>query len=291
MKILVFGGTGQVGSRVVKGLVERKADVRLFLRKSGVTPPTDVEVALGDLMDPVSVEKALEGIHKVYLLNAAVPEELVHGLNVCELARRAKVKHLVYHSVFDAERFKGVPFFATKVAIENAIHHSGVPFTFLRPNYFMQNDTALKEPLMKAGIYPAPIGDLGVGMIDARDIAEATVIALTTEGHVGKTYNLNGSEILGGAGVAAIWNQALGREVRYVGDDLQQFEAGVRQQVPAWKALAFRVMFQVFQEEGYGGEESDVETLSKLLGGPPRRYEDFARETAQAWKEEERRAA
>ncbi|MGA2096939.1 MAG: NAD(P)H-binding protein, partial [Candidatus Acidiferrum sp.] len=70
MKILVTGATGHVGSEVVKELQKRKADVRLLVRKNGAPTPVGVQAFVGDLLDPVSVEKAMDGVDKLYLLNA-----------------------------------------------------------------------------------------------------------------------------------------------------------------------------------------------------------------------------
>ncbi len=284
MKILVTGGTGHVGSEVVKELRKRDADVRVLVRKEGAHMPEGVEVAIGDLLDPVSVQKALQGVDKLYLLNAVVPDELTQGLIAYDLARRLKLKHIVYHSVFRAEHFKDVPHFASKLAIENALREFDVPFTIIRPNYFSQNDISLKVPLMNAGIYPMPLGPLGISPVDIRDIAEATAIALTSDGHHGKTYNLNGPDVLSGHRTALIWSGLLGREIRYSGDDMDAFEEQMRKLVPSWSAFDLRMMFQAYLERGFRAEAGDVETLTGLLGHTPRRYEDFARETVQNWQ-------
>ena len=106
MKILVIGGTGNVGGEVVKELQNRNADIRLLLRKEGDGSPKGVEVAIGDLLDPVSVQKALHGVDKLYLLNAVTPDELTQGLIAYDLAKRLKLKHIVYHSVFRVDHFK-----------------------------------------------------------------------------------------------------------------------------------------------------------------------------------------
>ena len=198
MKILVTGGTGHVGAAVVQELQKRKADIRLLVRKEGTPTPAGVEVAIGDLLDPVSVRKAMEGVDKLYLLNAVLPDELTQGLIAYGLAKKLKLSHVVYHSVFRVEHFKDVPHFASKLAIESALREFDVPFTVIRPNYFIQNDASLKDPLTKAGIYPTPLGKVGVSAVDIRDIAEATAIVLTSDAHKGKTYNLNGPEIVSG---------------------------------------------------------------------------------------------
>ena len=284
MKILVTGGTGHVGSEVVKEIRKRKADVRILVRKQETPAPEGVEVVLGDLLDPVSVEKALHGVDKLYLLNAVTPDELTQGLIAYDLAKKLKLKHIVYHSVFRVEHFKDVPHFASKLAIESALREFDVPFTVIRPNYFFQNDASLKDPLTKAGVYPMPLGTVGISAVDIRDIAEATAIALTSEGHFGKTYNINGPEILSGPKIASIWSGLLGKEIRYTGHNMDAFEVQMREQAPTWSAFDIRMMFQGYLERGFVAERGDLETLTQLLGHAPRPYEDFARQTALGWQ-------
>jgi uncharacterized protein YbjT (DUF2867 family) len=285
MKILVTGATGHVGSEVVKELQKRKADVRILIRKEETTAPAGVQVVVGDLLDPVSVEKALHGVDKLYLLNAVSPDELTQGLIAYDLARKLKLKHIVYHSVFRVEQFKDVPHFASKLAIESALREFDVPFTIIRPNYFFQNDASLKDPLTKAAIYPMPLGKVGISAVDIRDIAEAAAITLTSDGHYGKAYNVNGPEILSGPKIASIWSGLLGKEIRYAGDDMDAFEVQMRKQAPSWSAFDFRMMFQGYLERGFVAGPGDLEILTKLLGHSPRRYEDFARQTTLAWQE------
>jgi|ERR1035441_206911 uncharacterized protein YbjT (DUF2867 family) len=285
MKILVTGGTGHVGSEVVKELQKHKADIRLLVRKEDTPTPAGVEKAVGDLLDPVSVEKAMEGVDKLYLLNAVLPDELTQGLIAYDLAKKLKLSHVVYHSVFRVEHFKDVPHFATKLAIESALREFDVPFTILRPNYFIQNDASLKDPLTKAGIYPMPLGDVGLSVVDVRDIAEATAIVLTSGEHNGKTYNLNGPEVVSGAKAASIWSKLLGKEIRYTGHNMDAFEEQMRKRAPSWSAFDIRMMFEGYLERGFVAEDGDLETLTKLLGHAPRRYEDFAKETFLQWQE------
>ena len=286
MKILVTGGTGKVGSEVIKELLKRNASVRALVRKqeASTTMPEGIEVFLGDLLDPVGVRKALEGVDKLYLLNAVVPDELTQGLMAYDLAKSLKLKQIVYHSVFKVEEFKDVPHFAAKLAIESALHEFNLPFTIIRPNYFYQNDFSLKDALMNAGMYPMPLGTPGVSAVDTRDIAEAAAIALTSDGHLGKTYNLNGPEILSGKKIASIWSGLLGKEIGYPGEDLDSFEEQMRKSAPSWSAFDIRMMFQGYLERGFVAEDADVETLARLLGHLPRRYEDFAKETVKAWQ-------
>jgi uncharacterized protein YbjT (DUF2867 family) len=285
MKILVTGGTGHVGSEVVKQLQTRKADIRLLVKKEDTPVPAGVEKAVGDLLDPVSIQKAMEGVDKLYLLNAVLPDELTQGLIAYDLAKKLKLSHVVYHSVFRVEHFKDVPHFASKLAIESALREFDVPFTVIRPNYFMQNDASLKDPLMKAGIYPMPLGNVGVSAVDVRDIAEATAIALISDDHKGKTVNLNGPDVVSGPKAASIWSELLGKQIHYAGDDMDAFEEQMRKKAPSWSAFDIRMMFEGYLERGFVAEDGDLETLTKLLGHAPRRYEDFAKETFLQWQE------
>lgn len=130
-----------------------------------------------------------------------------------------------------------------------------------------------------------PLGTVGISAVDIRDIAEATAIALTSDGHLGRTYNLNGPEVLSGPKVASIWSGLLGKEIRYPGDNMDAFEEQMREHAPSWSAFDIRMMFQGYLERGFAAEPGDLETLTELLGHSPRRYEDFARQTALAWQQ------
>jgi uncharacterized protein YbjT (DUF2867 family) len=282
VKILVVGGTGTVGAAVVEQLLARQADLRLFVRDSKTALPAGVEPAVGDLMDPPAVERALAGIDKLYLLNAVTPDELTQALIVYDLAKRMGIKHIVYHSVFRVDAFPDVPHFASKLAIETALRTFDVPWTVIRPNYFIQNDASLRDAIQN-GIYPAPLGDRGISMVDVRDIAEAAAIALTTSGHEGKVYNLNGPDAISGPLAATIWSEILGKDVRYAGADLNAFEEAARKRGPSWSAFDIRMMFQGYLERGFIAGAGDIETLTALLGHAPRSYRAFAKETALSW--------
>lgn len=286
MKILVTGGTGTVGSAVVGELLKRGAQVRVLTRKQPQPGklPAGAEAAIGDLLDPVSVEQAMQGVDKLFLLNAVSPDELTQALIAYGLARRGGLKHVTYLSVFKADQFRDVPHFASKVAVENALREFGLPFTILRPGYFFQNDANLKEVFVGLGIYPIPIATAGTAAVDVRDIAEAAAISLTEDGHDGQTYDLVSSSMITGPGNAALWSKLLGSEVKYMGHDFDQWEKAMRTRMPAWSAFDLRVMFERYLDRGFASTESEVARFTRLLGHAPRTYEDFAAETAKRWK-------
>lgn len=286
MKILVTGATGTVGAGVVAELVKRGAQVRAMARKQPADGlfPSGVEVALGDLLDPASVVEAMQGIDKLFLLNAVTPDELTQALIAYGSARRLGLKHVTYLSVFKAEQFRDVPHFASKVAVESALREFGVSYTILRPGYFLQNDLRLKDVLTGPGLYPMPIGSTGIAAVDVRDIVEAAAISLTGSGHEGKTYNLVGPRLLSGPGAAGIWSKVLGKTVRYTGEDFEEFERQMRANMPGWSAFDLRSMFEAFFERGFVSTGDDVRQFTNLLGHEPRSYDDFAAEAAKTWQ-------
>jgi uncharacterized protein YbjT (DUF2867 family) len=286
MKILVVGGTGNVGGAVVNDLLKRGAQVRALARKQPEEGklPGGVEVAIGDLLDPVAVEQAMRGIDKLFLLNAVVADEITQALIAYGIARRVGLKHVTYLSVFKVEQFRDVPHFASKLAVENALREFGVPYTILRPGYYIQNDATLKNALLDSGIYTMPIGTAGICAVDTRDIAEAAAISLTQEGHDGQTYDVVGPSVISGPGNAATWSKLLGREIKYTGHNFDQWEQQMRANVPGWSAFDLRMMFQGYFDRGFASTETEVARITKLLARAPRSYEDFASETATLWK-------
>ena len=232
MKVLVTGATGTVGSELVKALLERGAHVRALARTQPKpdTFPGAVEIALGDLTDPVSVAEALKGVDELFLLIGSVADEFTQALTAYGLAKKAGLKHVTYLSVFKADQFLEVPHFAAKSAVEQAIRAGGMPYTILRPGYFVQNERRLKPVLTGPGVYPIPAGNQGLAVVDVRDIAELAAITLTEEGHTGKTYDLVSSEMFRGPNAAAAWSRLLGKQIAYAGHpDFDSFEAQLRE--------------------------------------------------------------
>ena len=289
MAILMIGGTGAIGSRVVQKLTEAGADVRVLARDAArATLPAGAAAVPGDLTQPDSVRAALAGIDTVFLLNAVVPDELVQALTVVGLVRDAGIKGLVYFSVLNGELFTDVPHFAGKRTVERMIEADDLPATVLRPGTFMQNDARLKDAVM-AGVYPQPLGDIGVAMVDADDIATIAAQALLAREKSPtplprETIEIAGPEDLTGASVAAIWQDVLGREVTYGGDDLDAFEGRLKAFAPPWMAFDMRAMNRGFQTHGMRPSPATRADLERRLGRPLRSYRDFAVATAAAWR-------
>ena len=184
------------------------------------------------------------------------------------------MKGIVYLSVTRSAEYTDVSHFTAKHAVERMIEQMDLPATVLRPSYFFQNDATLKDPLTKAGLYVAPVGEKGVSMVDVRDIADAAVIELLRRDRASAalpraSYELSGPDALTGTSLANVWSDVLGREVRYAGGDLDAFEKAVKTKAPAWLAYDLRAMMRRYQVDGAVATPADIERLTTLLGRPP----------------------
>ena len=188
MKFLVFGATGTVGSQVARELQSRGHQVRVLTRSADKAKSLGpVEVVTGDLMDPASLRTIYAGVDGAFLLNGLSPSESHEGLMAVTAAIDGGLKRVVFLSVHRVDEAPHLPHFGAKVGIEAAVKSSGIPFTILRPNNFYQNDLWYRDAILTHGVYPQPIGQVGLSRVDVRDIAEAAAIALTQDGHPGKT--------------------------------------------------------------------------------------------------------
>jgi uncharacterized protein YbjT (DUF2867 family) len=283
MKALVLGGTGTVGSQVVRELLARGAEVSVLTRDTKKPLPPGAKAVAGDLLDPETIRRVFAGQDGVFLLNAVSATECHEGLMAVNGARMGRVKKVVYLSVQDVDKAPHLPHFGAKLPVEAALKASGLAFTILRPNNFFQNDTWYKDAMLAYDVYPQPFGDVGLSRVDVRDIAEAAAIALTTGASDGETINLVGSDVLTATATAATWGGVLGRKIAYGGNDLDAWEKQSLAFLPALMVFDFRLMYAFFQEKGLKAAPADVTRLTALLGHPPRRFDEFAAETARAW--------
>lgn len=286
MHVLVTGGTGTVGSQVVRELLARGVEVSVLTReasKANALPP-GVQAVVGDLGEAETVRRVFQPFDGVFLVTVVSPKEAHEGLMAVTGMRLALTKRVVYLSVQDADTAAWLPHFGAKVGVEGALKASGLPYTVLRPNNFHQNDYWFKDAILQYGVYPQPLGSAGVSRVDVRDIAEAAANAFTEPGHEGQTYDLVGPDAHTGESTAQVWSRVLGKTVRYAGDDLDAWEKQFLQYLPAFMVFDFRQMYDFFQTHGFKGTPETLARQNTLLGHPPRSFDAFVEETAAAWK-------
>ncbi len=210
MTILVTGSTGTIGTPVVAYLAEKGVDVHSLTRAPDKARfPEDVKPVKGDLMDVDAMRATLAKASTLFLLTAVVPDEVTQALITLNLAREAGIQRIEYFSVFDSDKFTNVPHFIGKYAVERMIEQFDLPATILHPNYFIQNDARVKDAVLGLGVYPVPIGGVGLSMVDTRDIAEVAALCLLRREHAAgplprEAIELVGPDVLTGEAVAGI---------------------------------------------------------------------------------------
>ena len=291
MTILITGATGTIGSALVRQLAKQQVSFNALTRDpSKANFPSGVTAVAGNMLDVESMRKALQGVNTLFLLNAVSTQELTEAVLTLNLAREIGIKGLVYFSVFNSESFTDVPHFTSKFAIERMIAQAGIPATILRPNCFMQNDAVyFKDALLGPGLYPFPIGEKGVSMVDVRDIAEVAAGAVLHREQAphalpNEIIHLVGPDALTGPGIAKIWTGLTNKPVTYTGSDTRSFEARLAHHAPGWMAMDMRLMLDRFCSDGMAASSADVDRMTQLLGRRPRSYADFAAETLAQWK-------
>lgn len=289
MSILVTGSTGTIGSQVLNQLSGSGVDVRGLTRSPNKAEfPIGTTAVAGDLGDIDSFRAALDGVSTLFLLVPNIADELTQSMQALKVAQEAGVKGIVYLSVYKGDTYADVPHFASKNTVERMIDALDLPVTVLRPAYFIQNDLRQKDPLLNAGVYGMPVGDKGISMVDVRDIGEAAALELLRRERAPtslprETYALVGPDVLSGANVADIWSEALGRPIRYAGNDTTTLEKRMKTMMPAWHAMDLRLMLDRYQADGAAATHEDLARLTHLIGHAPRSYRNFAKDAAAQW--------
>ncbi|MGW4394751.1 NmrA family NAD(P)-binding protein [Amycolatopsis nivea] len=202
--ILVTGATGKIGSEAVRLLGE----VRTLVR----TPSGGPDEVVGDFDRPDTLDTALRGVDTLVLIGPAVAAQMT----VLDRAVANGVRHVVRVTNHKAVDDSPVARRREHARIDAHLKASGMEYTLLAPNFFMQNLLALAPEIAATGGFSSSVGDGRIGMIDARDVAAAAAaIATAPADHAGRTYLLTGPELVTFADVAREWAAVIGRPVEY----------------------------------------------------------------------------
>jgi uncharacterized protein YbjT (DUF2867 family) len=277
-RVLVTGATGNTGTGLVASLRRAGVDVRIFVRDAAKAEPlkaAGAEVVVGDLDKPETITPAVEGVDKIYLLTWNGPTQEQQAENVIKAAKRVGSIHLVRHSMWGPE---GSRIIKQGYKIEEAVRSSGLPWTILKPTFFMQNTMMAAQTISSHGVIYWDMKEGKLGMIDVRDIVDAATAVLTGSGHDGKTYVLTGPEAISFNDVAAAFSSVLGKEVKYVS---VPGEAALKSMtdmgLPEWIAQGY-----VELSEGFSNNfaNSVTDNVAVLTGHPARSFEQFVSDFA-----------
>jgi len=281
--ILVTGASGNAGGAVLKEVLKTNRPVKGMYRSPADAAKASVEVGavIADFADRGSLGRALEGVEAVYLVCSPVRELVELEGNMVDACQAAGVRHVVLNSALGAGDYrKSFPSWHRRV--EDKLSASGLDYTIVRPNSFMQNIlTYYASSIRTEGAFYAAMGNARTSFIDVRDVAAVAARTLTSPGHAGKTYELNGPEALTYGEVAEKITQASGRRVQYVDIPVaQQKQAMLDQRLPDWLATAL-LDLQAYYTGGKGGEVDDV--ISTILGRAPKTMDQFLADFADSF--------
>jgi uncharacterized protein YbjT (DUF2867 family) len=263
--ILIVGGTGKTGRRIHRRLREAGITVRAASRTGG-----DVRFDLGD---PDTWAPALKGVTAAYLvepdLQAAAMEPSARIPRLVSAAVAAGTRRLVLLSAPLAEH-DGHPLHSA----EQAVRDSGVAWTLLRPGWFAQNFSESSwRDAMQAGSLALPTGNGRTPFVDAEDIAEVAVAALTQDGHHGRAYTLTGPQAISFAEALNQISRVTGRPIRHHDVDPGVYiEQQVTQGVPRDVA---RILTGVFTAIRDGRDTATADGVQRALGRPARPFEEY----------------
>jgi uncharacterized protein YbjT (DUF2867 family) len=276
--ILVTGATGKNGAEILKLLSGRKERIRAMVRKrnqiANPKPSCELEFVEANFDDEASLRKALSGVQRAFLVTNSSERVEELQLRFVRLARQSGVKHIVYLSQLHASANSPLRFLRYHAAVEDAIRASGMTFTNLRPNLYMQGLLMIGQSIASEGRFFAPAGDSQVSVVDVRDIAAVAVAALTQNKHENKTYDITGPEALTHAQMAAQLSQALDQPVTFVDAPEQEFRNALRaMHMPDWQADGLIEDYAHYRR----GEASNTSSaVQQCTGKPPRRFAEFA---------------
>jgi len=286
-KILVTGATGTVGKLVVSGLLSGHASsssVRVLTRdpeKNKAIFGDKVEFVKGDLNDNEwrrnHAEGAFNGVDRLFLLTLSTPDQPQIEGEIVQLAKKANVRQVVKLSVQGANSSDPSNSLLRWHALaEDKIIDSGVPFTILRPNLFLQNFLRDDAASIKtSNKFHKPGGNCRISHVDVRDIADVAVVVLTDpiEKHQGQTYFVSGPESLTYDETAERISRALGKKVDYVPiDDFSFFSALKSFKIPDHIAHMLVKLFQFYRTNGASEAFLDTKIIT---GNNPRSVEQF----------------
>ncbi len=262
--ILITGASGSVGKVVLQEANRKESKVRAMYRskEEAAKAPSGCEAVLADYSDKQRLRKTLVGVTSVYVVCSPIPQLVELESNMLDACKEAGVRHVVLNSALGAGDYaKSFPGWHRKV--KDKLKATGMSYTILRPNGFLQNIAAYNAPSIRAqGAFYVAMGDAKVSYLDVGDIAVVAVRALAGGAHAGKTYEMNGPEAISNQELAKRISKAAGRTVNYVDiPESAQREAMLGLGMPEWQVTALLELQQYYKQGGGAKTDGLLKTL------------------------------
>jgi len=287
--ILITGASGNVGQEVAKQALALGLSIRATFRSpnTAAKAPTGLDGVVMDYTKPETIRTALHGVEKIFLVGPPTRELPALEARFIKEVRASGRKHIVKLSALGGRESI---FPSGHRNSEENIEASGLPYTFLRPNGFMQNLVNYNATTIRSrDAFYGCQGNGAVSVIDIRDIAGVAVLVLVATGHEGKSYTLTGGEALTNEQIAEKISRVAERKIGYI--DLMPVEfkkALLSAGAPEWSAEAM-LDLQRFYREGKGCLLTD--DVERLTGHKPIAFDQFVHDYTFAFRNEERVAS
>jgi (4-alkanoyl-5-oxo-2,5-dihydrofuran-3-yl)methyl phosphate reductase len=278
---LVTGATGNIGTRVVERLVRRGERTRIFVRdadKAARRYGDGVDVRVGDLADPASLSRAVDGVDVVFLVTAG-PGLAEKDKVAADVAKSASARLLVKLSTDDVAHGVGTGVWHREG--EAAIRDSGIGFVFVQPSGFMDNFLNWAHAIKADGVVRCAAADGTIPFIHSDDIADVAVAALTEPRYAGQSLPITGPEALSFADMTAKVGAVIGRELRFQ----SRSEEEERRQQAAWGSpeSLIEARLSIFRAIREGRLAAVTDNVASILGREPISFDQWAQQNAAAF--------
>lgn len=283
--ILVTGATGTNGRLVVQLLLRAGAAVRAMVQstaKAADLAQAGAQVVAADFDSPETLRAALDGVERCLLLSAVDPRLVEREARFVEAAKKVGVRHLVKFSAIGAHPAASFLFGRQHGQAEQLVMASGLPFTFVQPNFFMQNLFWSAVTIKASGEFYGTLGAARASHVDAHDIGRVIATTLTEpiDRHAGRVHLVTGPAAVTFAEIADTLSRVLAIPVRYVNLTDEQFKAGaIGSGQPEWLATALTEL-NTYARQGHSSVVTD--TVERVTGRAPSTFEQWTRENGSA---------
>jgi len=283
--ILITGATGKTGSATAKSLGEKGERFRALIRneekKEGLES-LGGEVVIGSIENTDVVNQSMQGVKTVLVLLPNSESQLALEKQLVDSAKQAGVERIVKMSSIEATPDATSPIPKLHLESEEYIKQSGLAWTMIKPNFYMQNLLASAGTIKEQGKIFLPMGDGKTGMIDTTDVGKVLAKVLSEDGHESMNHEITGPEILSFYEVAEIFSKALGKQVDYVDVPMDAYKETLGQFLTnQWHLDAVIDLFKGIAE---GGIEDKTNTFNELTGETPKSLSQFLAENSFIFK-------
>jgi uncharacterized protein YbjT (DUF2867 family) len=294
--ILIVGVTGTVGREVLKAAVNKGLRIRVLVRSKVrvVELPRGIEIVEGDLSDPIAVQRSLEGVTAAFYLSPHLDNEETIAEQFTRFCNTRSIRivfvgvhvdgsnrllRLIKRTAFEAV----MSHYKAKLRLSERVRNLANDVVILMPTNFYQNDELIRTSLIKNHIFPQPLGLKGINRVDAEDIGEAAVRALTDQTILAGAYPMVGPESLSGPQCAAVWSDIMGCLVDYCEDD-SLWQSLLNEHLAGKKRIDLLNTYRLIRKYKLPTFAKHLAITEKLLGRPPRSYKTYVEETLKQWR-------